>query len=455
MKEITDFLVVANNPQLEESFSLACTEMQLTFCFARSFDDALHQIDSGRYKFVFVDLEDKEMHSLQILEWLKTRHVFSRIGVIYNKSYQDKFLQAVTLGATEYISEQDLDPAWLKRKLGFFIQWYMTDQNLKSQRFKDQDQEYSWVGSNPVIRWAFERAKEWSALPIPVLISGEKGTGKSFLAQVISSGHHVLVFDAKEIPEFEQKKTILEPLWEVLRVREEKTEHETFISLIIENIECLHAEIQELMAEYFKSRHFDMGPAGVDGHTSNTRLMMQFIGTSSTHLNYLVDEGVFRQDLLLLIRQNEIVLPALKERKDDIPFLTEFFISCLNDRTDNIYFSKDAMTAMLHYDWPGNIPELIETIRQVLMTATDSMVPSKLLPSKILEQSFYKTSMDEEDLTDFSYNEAKKRVLNKFNRSYIVELLKKSDNNLTVAAERAEMDRSNFKKIIKKFGLSK
>ncbi|OVE80532.1 hypothetical protein BVY03_06125 [bacterium K02(2017)] len=450
----TEFLIVANNANLKEQFINVCAELSFNCDFANSFDQALIKIDSTLYRYIFIDLEDKNLKTLQILEWLQTRHVYSKVGIIFDQSYPQKFIEAANLGATEFIGRHDLDIKWLKGKLSFFIKHFNAQESLKSHTYLDKDSNsLSWIGVNPQTRFSFEKAKAYSNLPIPILIKGEPGSGKSTLAKIISNQHPSIHFDLINIPEYEQKETIFNAIKETLNNYQQNTSESIQLSLCIEHIDLLHLEVQEVLAEYFTTRHLDINLFDKDGNRTELKIMLQLIGSTSKNLDKFVIQNKFRADLTLLLKQNQIDLLPLRERKEDIPFLVEHFLNQTNEKIK--YFSKDAMATLHNYTWSHNVSGLASTIKETLKVSTEPMITSRDLPPKILQQSFYTQSLNDETLSDFSYNDAKKKVLNKFNRSYIIELLSRSDNNLTVAAEKAGMDRSNFKKIIKKYGLSK
>lgn len=120
----------------------------------------------------------------------------------------------------------------------------------------------------------------------------------------------------------------------------------------------------------------------------------------------------------------------------------------LKQKKINKLIAKDVFDSLISLKW-GNGFKDFYNFTQILQNCSSSFVQLKDLPQDLLVSSLKIQS--EPDLTDVSYNDAKKLVLNKFSTDYIAKLLNKSDNNLTVAAEWAGMDRSNFKKLMKKF----
>lgn len=441
MQQSFDFLIISQNSHVEELFVQMNEQQVALIKMADSFDAALQCIDSQRFKFIFVDLEDSDLRSLQILEWLNTRHIFSIVGVIFKKNDERDFLNALLLNVSEFINFKNINADILKKKMIRLLSVYQAKENFAVAKFSNlKSSDSVWVARESQTKQAVWLACEWAKLSLSVLISGGVGAGKSHLAKIASFEKEHLCFDFNKVTQAEQKNELISQLKKI-----NGDQQESLFCLVLENVEFMSKEVQEFLFAYLKTGCFE---------EFEFSRQIQLVATTAKNLKFLAEQNLFRKDLFLLMNQNLIKLENLSLRPLDLLALIEYFLKQLGkDRF--YYFSKDAMSALLNYDWPENVSELKMVIESILKQAKDSMIPSKLLPAKILQKSFYKMGADHESLADFSYNEAKKRVLNQFNHDYIFELLKKSDGNLTVAAERAGVDRSNFKKIIKKYGLEK
>ncbi|MCE9624686.1 MAG: hypothetical protein K8R69_04400, partial [Deltaproteobacteria bacterium] len=113
--------------------------------------------------------------------------------------------------------------------------------------------------------------------------------------------------------------------------------------------------------------------------------------------------------------------------------------------------SIDAMQALQAYAWVGNVRELENILERCCVLLSGDVIHAKDLPAPLLASSFYLGDQEEVDLSRFSYKEAKLKALCSFNKSYLHHLLKQTDGNISLASDRAGMDRSNFKKIIRKY----
>jgi DNA-binding NtrC family response regulator len=117
--------------------------------------------------------------------------------------------------------------------------------------------------------------------------------------------------------------------------------------------------------------------------------------------------------------------------------------------------SVDAMQSLQAYRWPGNVRELENVIERAVVLATGETITARELPPKILGEVFYLAENQEgQDLIALPYQDAKDKALLAFNRNYVMGLLRRSGGNLSLASNKAGMDRSNFKKIVKKSAIN-
>ncbi|MBU0505245.1 hypothetical protein KJ708_04555 [bacterium] len=437
-----EFLFVTKNELIEKNVASACTAHDFTFLVEHDFDRVLSLIESEKIKYIFIDIDDESLRGLQLLEWIQTRFRGSHIGVFSQKSYKPDYVKALRLGATERLPyDAVMDEDRLRFLLSDFSRTYALEQQLLCYTSPRKQDPLYWVGADPSIRFLIEKIKILSQTYQPVFIKGQKGVGKKHLATIMGAENtlrSLVVVDAETIPDYEQKVFLKDQL--------DALEGSIDCTVFLYEVTQLHPELQEAIAEYLKD-----GVLSLDGYVYKKPL--QLVTTSTHNLFHAAEQGFIREDLSFILSRCQLTVPPLKKRISDLPLLVQYFLDHHKESSEQVYFSQDSITAMSHYAWPGNVKELFEALKQILEENPLGMITSRALPHRILQKSFYTTSSMEEGLTDVNYNEAKKRVVNQFNHDYIKELLEKADDNLTVAAERAGMDRSNFKKIIKKYGV--
>jgi DNA-binding NtrC family response regulator len=162
---------------------------------------------------------------------------------------------------------------------------------------------------------------------------------------------------------------------------------------------------------------------------------------------------VYKRQLYYRLNVISLSLPALRERLEDIPLLTYYFLKkyIANVSREVNKISIDAMQVLQNHSWLGNVRELENVVERAVILSSGDTISVADLPPRLLGDSFYLYKEDDADLTKYAYKEAKARALINFNRSYLHNLLRQTSGNISEAAEKAGLDRSNFKKLIRKY----
>eukprot|EP01133_Synstelium_polycarpum_P005432 gene5432-6288_t len=178
--------------------------------------------------------------------------------------------------------------------------------------------------------------------------------------------------------------------------------------------------------------------AGSDTRPVDVRLL------SATHrdLDVAMTEGQFREDLYYRLNVVTLTLPPLAERREDIALLANHFLQKLAAKYQKNLngFAPDALTALVAAPWPGNVRQLVNVVEQVCALATAPLVPLSLVQRALRVPS----------LEALSYNEAKQR----FERDYLIQLLRLTDGNVADAARLADRNRTEFYRLLQKYELT-
>lgn len=122
------------------------------------------------------------------------------------------------------------------------------------------------------------------------------------------------------------------------------------------------------------------------GGNETIKVDVRVIAASNQNLRKLIEEGNFREDLYYRLNVVHIELPALREKKDDIPLLVSFFINKFNEEKDYQIkgITKEAMQILLNYRWPGNVRELENAIESAMALAERNIIEAKYLPAFLM-----------------------------------------------------------------------
>jgi transcriptional regulator with GAF, ATPase, and Fis domain len=177
----------------------------------------------------------------------------------------------------------------------------------------------------------------------------------------------------------------------------------------------------------------------------------RFITATNKNLSLLVEEGLFRQDLYYRLNAFVIKLPPLKQRREDIPLLAEYFLSKKDNGTRQI--SSQALQMLMSYDWPGNVRELKHAIESAALMAGDVIEPAHL-PSAIIQEGWLKsTSSHNPVVVPLSLNNGLDERLRETERALIIEALTQSDGVQAKAARVLGIKERSLWHRLKKYGI--
>jgi two-component system response regulator HydG len=194
------------------------------------------------------------------------------------------------------------------------------------------------------------------------------------------------------------------------------------------------------------------------GSADSVKVDVRVIAATHRDLPKLVKSGRFREDLFYRLNVINIPLPALRERTEDVPLLAHHFLRRYSDRLGKRVktLAPEALEMLCGYRWPGNVRELENAVeRAVVLCRAESVTPADLPPAltghtaPLVREA--PVGGEEAQWLALSYAAAKDQALRRFEKSYVDALMKACDNNISAAARRAGMDRSNFKRVLRKY----
>ena len=181
---------------------------------------------------------------------------------------------------------------------------------------------------------------------------------------------------------------------------------------------------------------------------------VRVIAATNVDLSQAVAAGAFREDLFYRLAVIEIPLPPLRERREDVPLLAAHFLAKYARKTSRSIPQIDpsAMRALCAAPWPGNVRELENAVERAMVLSPRDVLTLDDFPRSAEPVGSQTELQLGSDLTDLPYRDAKRVALRTFERHYVASLLKKTTGNVSQAARAAGLDRSNFRRILRKCG---
>ncbi|MFP3727160.1 sigma-54-dependent Fis family transcriptional regulator [Priestia filamentosa] len=310
----------------------------------------------------------------------------------------------------------------------------------------------SIVGTNSDLHQALKVAQKVAYAEIPVLLTGESGSGKEMLAQAIHYGGSkrtgpFITLNCSVVPpnflEFElfgyQERTFTE---DEQVTQEGKIQQASNGTLFIEELDKMPLDVQQKFLNYLDDQAFyRVGENEPVTLSENTRV----IASTSQNLEEMMQNGEFNESLYYHLTVMNIYIPPLRERKDDIQELVEQFMQEFSTKYKKKApeISKEVMEVLHTYSWPGNVQELRNVIERFILLCDGDHVSVSYLPHNMREG--FSLPEDEQEVEE---NEEKNEAV------LIEEALKKTYGNKSAAANLLGISRGTLYNKLKEYGLN-
>jgi two-component system nitrogen regulation response regulator NtrX len=190
------------------------------------------------------------------------------------------------------------------------------------------------------------------------------------------------------------------------------------------------------------------------GGVSTIQIDVRVIAATNKDLSYLIKEGQFREDLFYRLNVVPIHIPSLRERREDIPGLLDYFFELFSNESTNRrkeLSDEAAQFLVQEYPWPGNIRELKNLVERLTILTRDVSVGLEEVKNSI--PHLLKAELSPEGVFMYNEKDGLREAKENFERNYIMNVLKKYKNNITRTAQVLKVERSNLYKIMKRLGI--
>ena len=331
--------------------------------------------------------------------------------------------------------------------------------------------EYRLIGQGPAFQQAHDLMESYALTEYPVLITGESGTGKELFARRI---HHLshrrdepfLVQNCSAIPE-----TLLESelfgytkgaFTGAVKNRDGLFEAAHGGTLFLDEIGDMPLNLQARILRVIQDG--EVKPLGAN---RARQVDVRIVSATHRNLTQMVAEDLFREDLFYRLSVLPLPLPALRERPEDIPLLLKHFMTheAAKMRIPPKQLSADAVDLLTTYGWGGNIRELENFVRYILVTSEKELIDGTDLPPPMTDVGQRRRRTDrrrpptrpfsEDDPADSQAASFGRRSWGEVEREYVLYLMKTTNWNITRAAKMAKLNRSTFVSRMRRLGVSK
>ncbi len=418
---------------------------------AQDGEEGLRFLRNDTFDVVLLDIVMPGMTGIEFMKEVKKDPLAPSIIVLTGKATVENAVLAMKSGAFDYITKpyklEELEV--LIKKAFEYRSLKIKSELLEKELVKKELPEL--VFSSEEMKKIIDLVKKIAPTDSPVLIQGESGTGKEVIAKTI--WYHS---KRKGLPFFGLNcATFSENLIESELFGHERgaftSAYQTKLGIVeVANKGTLFLdEIGEMPVSLQAKllRFLDSGEFRRVGGTRNFKSDVRIIAATNRDLSELVRKGEFRQDLFYRLNVINICLPPLRNRRDDIPTLAEYFLRKFSNKLSKSLkgFTQDAMEALLIYDWPGNVRELENVIERAVILSEGEEITRDLLslPATDNRHKVQTPGETSENVYD----------LNEMERLHILRVLQQARGNRTVASKLLGIDRKTLYLKLKKYGI--
>jgi len=462
-------LIVDDEKNVLSSFKKIMAQDGYQIFTANNAEEGLSIAKDNPIDLLIMDIRMPGMSGLEALS--KFKKIDARMPIIIMTAYgtTETAIEAMQLGAYDYI----IKPFEVPQMKNLIEKSLDVARIMKTEVAYEPREEFKGdriIGASLKMQQIYKTIGQVAVSDMTVLLRGESGTGKELIARAIYSHSHrkdkpLMVINSAAIPE-----TLLESelfgyekgaFTDAKERRIGKFEQCNGGTIFLDEIGDTPVSIQAKILRILENKTFERV-----GSNKTIKVDVRLITATNRNLEVLIKEEKFREDLYYRLNAITIDIPPLRERKDDIPQLVEYFINRYGKELhkDKSSISKEALRKLKERDWPGNVRELENVIKKAMLFSKGNI----LLPEEIfiIDMSLDKSKDSILQLQTLLAQLVKqglqvqtgslyKDLIEETEKALIIETIKQSQGNQSRAAKLLGISRPTLKNKIEKLGLKK
>jgi len=443
MSKTWKVLLVDDDPLISDSLDLILPDnWNLTTC------QAIEHIPNENFQAAFVDMHltghGHAPEGLEVIKSLSQKHPHLEIIAISGDLNRKLMEQCLKVGATRFLAKP-----FSKEEIKAVLDKIEALHLLHQVAFRQTKKKY-WLGNSPAAQNLKKQVAQLRGEPGPILIEGESGTGKEITVQMISEQESERPFVAVNISAIPETLFESELFGHVKGSFTGADQNKMGLAeaanngdLFLDEIEALTLPCQVKLLRFLETNEIRRV-----GSKESSHINVRIIAATNQNLEKLVKEGKFREDLLWRLGGKKILLPPLRERKEDIPDLAKFLLEQQKPRY-NKALSDDAIALLKTHSWPGNVRELRRVIEQACLSSPLPFIRAEDFSSFLSRQSPLAANQPEGSL---NYSLGLNKLLEDYEK-IIIEKCLSQEKDIDKVAEVLNISRSGLYKKIKDYNI--
>ncbi|WKZ19595.1 MAG: sigma-54 dependent transcriptional regulator [Candidatus Jettenia sp. CY-1] len=427
---------------------------------AKDGTNALHMIKALQPALVFLDINMPQVDGMKTLEMINAMRNPPLVVIVTAYGSEKLAVEAMKNGAYDYIAKPyEIDELRIIVK-NVFERLALQEENARLRSEIDRLEGMGeLIGQSKSMKDVFDKIEKVGTTDVTVLIQGESGSGKEIVAREIYKrskrrNEPFIIMNCAAVPEtlieselFGHEKGAFTGATER---RLGKFELANKGTIFLDEIGDMSLSTQSKLLRVLQEQKFER-LGGIETLAVDVRVV------SATHrdLEEEIEEGRFREDLYYRIKVVNIKLPPLRHRKEDIPLLVNRFIQYFSEKHQKriLSISHESMKSLVSYSWPGNVRQLKNVIESSVVLSDNEVLNNVDLPEETHHQD---TALIVKNIDySLSFRDAKKILIENFERDFIKKKLEECNGNISRAAEALDMHRQNLQQKIRELHINK
>src|SRR5881296_1732132 len=423
-------LIIDDEEEIRESIELLLNSEGLSTDTAADGEEGLKKIEENLYDAVLLDLMLPGRSGMEVQKDIRRIDPTLPVIIITAIGALETAVTAIKEGSFDYVTKP-----WNNEKLVVIVtngikQRQLTSENLHLRRALKERFGYSnIVGKSEKMLKVLDLVTQIAASRSTILIQGESGTGKELIAKAIHlrsqrADKAFVPVNSGSMPVDLLESTLFGHVrgafTSAIASKKGLFEVADQGTIFFDEIGTISMETQAKLLRVIQEKEFMRL-----GATETIKVDARIIAATNVDLKKMVDDGRFREDLYYRLNVINIQLPPLRERREDIPALVEFFTKkyCEENGKPQYRFSCEALKVLMDYHWPGNVRELENVVERAVVLSQDEIMGRDLLPETVTSPSPRFATLSSFPLTkDTSLFE----IIDAFERRVIIEMLEQT-----------------------------
>lgn len=417
--------------------------------------EALELVDKFHFDLIIIDIRMPVMDGLELFRILREKD--PEIIVIIMTAYTgvDTAVEAMKMGAYNYISKPfNISEIKLNVRRALEIKNLVEEVKDLRQEIKVRYSLNNIIGNSGKMQEVYKLIGRVADSNATVLIQGESGTGKELVARALHYNSSrqkapLVTVNCAALPEglleselFGHEKGAFTGAFEK---KKGKFEHANKGTIFLDEISEISPNLQVKLLRVIQEKEFERV-----GGLETIKVDVRIIAATNRNLEEMIHEGSFRDDLYYRLNVVSIIIPPLRERKEDIPFLVEYFLNKYNQENGKEfkYVSSEALQLLDAYEWPGNVRELENAIERAVVMGNGEILLPEHLPLNIQA-----TSLEEDKLKVHYEDKPLREILREVEKKVLKKALEQNQWNKARTAVKLQISRSALLYKIEEYGL--